>query len=877
MNSIRLSARPLLQGLHSTIRRSLLACVCLVLVACGGSADAPPPPESSPAQVQAVPPTITPQPVSISVTAGQPASFSVAATGTAPLAYQWQRNNADIAGANTTTYSLQATVLGDSGAIFRAVVTNIAGTATSNAATLTVTAAVPVLTITQQPASTSVVAGTQATFTVAATCSSGTLAVQWQRGSPANFADVVGATALTFNITPAQPDSGATFRAVLDCSGQSSTTSNTATLTVTAPASVVLSVLSVGLRTHADIPLMTAIVEEASGSFAFITNNRIKRLSADLSTITEFVGGPFSGAVDAVGAAASFNQPSGLVRDGAGNLYVADNINHLIRRVATDGTVTTVAGLAGTSGTTDGTGAAARFNQPAGIALGPDGDLYVSDYASFLIRRVTTAGVVTTYAGSASGFLDGAALSAKFSSPTGMAVAANGDVLVADLNNNRIRRIVRNGNVAGAVETLAGNGAFNLAPPDGIGTAATISNPAAVVVRGNTLTVREYGLLRQIDLTSAVVTTLTGSRALGEGYADGDSSTARIRGGGIGLATAPNGGFMLADGLAIRSVSAAGIVRTLASAKVPTINSGVDGIGTLPQVPFFDPIAVTIDPSGNAVVADSTTRIVRRVSPAGVVTLVAGLTGSFGGTTSSGSSNGGPVDGIGSEAQFSNLGRAVASDTTGVLYVVDGGGLRRISTAGAVTQPAGDVTQYGAVNGTGSAARFNLVLGLAAGAGGVVYVGDAGNNAVRRIDAAGNVTTYAGVMGQPGNIDGPIATARFTRPGSMALAPDGSLYVVDNYLRRIAADGSSVSTLTAQGGGVFKVAIDSAGTIYYSTATDLVMWPAGAATGTLLIPVGNSVVLGSNPQLAFVTGIAVLGPKQLVILSGGQVLRATLP
>src|SRR5204862_579897 len=120
------------------------AALCALLVACGGSADAPPPPEGGAGPVA---PTITQQPVDLTVTVGQPASFTVAATGTAPLSYQWQRGGVDIPGATSTTYTIAATVLGDSGATFRAVVSNVAGSATSNSATLTVTAAAPVLTI----------------------------------------------------------------------------------------------------------------------------------------------------------------------------------------------------------------------------------------------------------------------------------------------------------------------------------------------------------------------------------------------------------------------------------------------------------------------------------------------------------------------------------------------------------------------------------------------------------------------------------------------------------------------------------------------------------------------------------------------------------
>ena len=449
MTSSSFRSGPLLGAFRNTLAAGLGA-LCLVLAACGGSANAPPPPEI--VSTACVDTTITQQPAATSVTAGQNASFTVVAAGTAPLTYKWQRNGVDIAGATSATYTF-TTAFADSGAVFRAVVNNcVEGLATSNGATLTVTAAAPVLTITPQPANTSVVAGTQASFTVGGTCSSGTLLVQWQRGqSPTpTFANIAGATALTYTLTTAIGDSGAQFRANLSCSGQSAATSTAATLTVTPPGSVTLSLLPlVGLRDQAEIPSATGIDQDAADSFTFITGNRIKRLSADLLSIAPVAGQQFSGAADGAAAVASFNQPFALTHDAAGNVYVADSGNSTIRRIAPDGTVTTLAGLAGSSGTTDGTGAAARFDSPAGIALGPDGDLYVADRNSHLIRRVTTAGVVTTYAGSSVGYLDGAALTAKFNSPWGVAVAANGDVLIADTSNNRIRRIVRAGKWCG--------------------------------------------------------------------------------------------------------------------------------------------------------------------------------------------------------------------------------------------------------------------------------------------------------------------------------------------------------------------------------------------------------------------------------------------
>ena len=322
------------------LARALAAGICLVLAACGGSADAPPPPETAPVGPTAVAPTITQQPASLSVTTGQPATFSVAASGTAPITYQWQRNGTAIAGATSTTYTIATTAMSDSGAVFDAVATNVSGSATSENATLTVTAAVPVLTITTQAANTSVVAGGTATFMVAGTCSSGTLDVQWQRSNDGGvtFVAIAGATSPTYGVMSATGDNGAQFRAVLDCSGQSTTTSSVATLTVTAPSSVTLSLLPInGLRAQADVNNSAGIVQDNLYSYSFIASNRIKRLSPDLSTVTTIAGVFQAGAIDGPGATASFRYPTGITHDGAGTLYVTDTGNNTIRKIATDG------------------------------------------------------------------------------------------------------------------------------------------------------------------------------------------------------------------------------------------------------------------------------------------------------------------------------------------------------------------------------------------------------------------------------------------------------------------------------------------------------------------------------------------------------------
>ncbi|MEO5882628.1 MAG: hypothetical protein ABIQ06_09445 [Caldimonas sp.] len=878
----RLPAGPIAIRLRRALPRIAALLLSATLAACGGSANAPPPPEGGP--VLPVPPTITQQPADATVTAGQPASFSVAATGTAPLAYQWQRSNVDIVGATSTTYTLPATVLGDSGATFRAVVSNVAGSATSNTATLTVTAAAPVLTITQQPASLTVAAGTQASFTVGASCSSGTLAIRWQRSTAGGaFADIAGATAAMYAFAAATGDSASQFRAALDCSGQAATTSNAATLTVTAAASATLSLYPLnGLRDQARIVGTTVIDQLADGSTVFFVRSQLMRLSVDRSTITTIAGSQQTdGYADGPGATALFSQPFGLAHDATGVIYVADRNNHVIRRVALDGTVSTIAGSAGQSGSSDGSGVAARFREPSGIVLAPDGDLYVADNGNNTIRRVTTAGVVTTYAGSGTaGFADGVPATAQFNQPFGVAAAANGDLIVSDRANYRVRRIVRSGNAAGVVETLAGSGATTSPGADGIGAAAEIPYPSAVYVRGNIVFVRDNSvLIRQIDLTTRAVTTFTGSRALGEGFADGPPAAARFRNGGFGLTGGLAGGLLVGDDRGLRSVDAAGNVTTIAAGNSFETDAGT---GVLAQLPFTA-MAVTVDSSGRVANYDNVSRAVRRVDAAGNVSLVAGLTGSYGGV----------FDGTGSAAQFVDAGISIAAAASDVLYVGDTSVLRRIASDGTVTTIAGSTATFGGVDGQGAAARFNRLFGLAVGPGGDVFVADAGNNAIRRVDAMGNVSTYAGVMGQSGRVDGAIAVARLQLPYKVAFTPDGTLWFTDGVpgsevLRRVSPDGTTVSTVAGAGSGmgISALAADVSGLLYYMVNSNiartggLYVYNPATDSSTLLLPssINGITVLGNvNPLLPFVGSIAVLGPKRILVSGATQLLVVTLP
>lgn len=202
-------------------------------------------------------------------------------------------------------------------------------------------------------------------------------------------------------------------------------------------------------------PRGIAILPNGSGFIADTGNHVIRFVDGDGGTVATFAGNPAPGSTNDTGTAASFNGPEGLALDAQGNLYVADTVNSVIRRITPAGVVTTFAGTAGQLGSTNGTGAAARFSAPCSLTFDPAGNLYVADRGNHLIRKITPAGVVTTLAGKASvgAHKDGSGTGAAFDGPNGITYDPVLKALfVADTQN----RVVRKVTLAGAVTTYAG-------------------------------------------------------------------------------------------------------------------------------------------------------------------------------------------------------------------------------------------------------------------------------------------------------------------------------------------------------------------------------------------------------------------------------------
>ncbi|HEV2331032.1 MAG TPA: immunoglobulin domain-containing protein [Verrucomicrobiae bacterium] len=273
------------------------------------------------------------------------------------------------------------------------------------------------------------------------------------------------------------------------------------------------------------------IASDGHGNFyvADAQNNTIRKIAAN-GTVSTFAGFPgVTGSANATGTNASFNDPQAVAVDGSGNVYVADTGNSAIREISSGGVVSTLAGSPGSVGSSDGTGSAAQFDAPQGIAVNGSGDVFVADTMNHTIREIASGGVVTTFAGFPGNFgsADGTSGAAQFDRPTGLAIDGAGNLFVADLLNQTIREITP----AGVVSTIAGLARI-FGDSDGTNSAATFFEPEGIAVgSGDTLYVADSGndSIRQLTPsgTNWVVTTIAGWPGV-SGSQDGSGIVARF-------------------------------------------------------------------------------------------------------------------------------------------------------------------------------------------------------------------------------------------------------------------------------------------------------------------------------------------------------------
>ncbi|MCX6885339.1 MAG: cadherin-like beta sandwich domain-containing protein, partial [Verrucomicrobia bacterium] len=530
-------------------------------------------------------------------------------------------------------------------------------------------------------------------------------------------------------------------------------------------------------------------------------NNRIRKVTA--AGVVTTLAGSASGSADGTNAAARFSFPNGVAVDGSGNVYVADSGNNRIRKVTAAGVVTTLAGS--DSGFVDGSGAAAQFNYPIGVAVDGSGNVYVGDSGNNRIRKVTAAGVVTTLAGSDSGIADGSGAAAQFNYPSGVAVDSSGNVYVADASNCRIRKVTP----AGDVTIVAGSGLLGFA--DGPGSEAQFSFPMGVAVDatgnvyvGDSGNNRIRKLLPPPFLTLVAQSGLTGTTGTPVSttlsnlvpettyyyWAEGGNAAGTNTGTMLSFTTLSTNALLnnivlsagtLSPVFASNTTSYATIVSngvsslavTLTAAQInavlkvngTTVASGVAGspinleMGT-------NILSIAVTAQDGVTTNLYTVSVWRQPLPPTITTVAAATIRTNGATLNATlNPNGGPSDVWFRYSTDSRL-RGIVSTLAGT-------------------------NASGFVDGTGAAARFNGMFGIETDKDGNVYVAEALNNSIRKVTPAGVVTTFAGAS-TSGIVDGTGTEARFFFPQGMAMDTNGNLFVADNgnhVIRKITSAG----------------------------------------------------------------------------------------
>jgi len=490
---------------------------------------------------------------------------------------------------------------------------------------------------------------------------------------------------------------------------------------------------------------------------------------------------------DGPGSTAKLGSPVGIAVDASGNLYVADALNHRIRKITPEGEVSTFAGSGGTGekggGYADGPGSEAKFNEPSNITIDAAGNLYVVDDGGrdngnfhHRIRKITPKGEVSTLVGGRA-----------FYKVSGIAADATGNLYVTDSLNHCIYKVTPKGKVSkfAGKENLGRKRGDHV---DGPGNTAEFFEPSGIAIdaAGNLYVADMWNHRIRKVTPKGQVSTLAGSgRSFygGGGYADGPGKTAKFRR-PFGMTIDAAGNLYVVDhgNHRIRKITPEGKVSTLAGSGKSGFSGGgyVDGPGNVAK--FNEPASIAIDASGNLYVAESP--YIRKVTPQGEVSTFAGTESSV-------------ADGPGSEAEF-EWPSGLAIDTAGNLYVADSESnrIRKVTPEGEVSTLAlREKRESGYADDTESAAEFDGPTDIAIDKAGNLYVTDKWNNRIRKVTPQGEVSTFAG-SGREGYADGKGSVAKFMQPSGIAIDAAGNLYVADtrnNCIRKVTPKGE-VST-----------------------------------------------------------------------------------
>jgi len=555
--------------------------------------------------------------------------------------------------------------------------------------------------------------------------------------------------------------------------------------------------------------------------------------------------------------------------------------------------ISVLAGQIGGEGYADGPASQARFWGPTGLALDTAGNLYVADDNA--VRKITPAGVVSTLVGSprTCGDQAGNGASALLCYPSSVAVDVSGNVYAVD-GGATIWQIAPTG-------TMTADAIAPFGCPSGLavivsvvyvsdgchGEIATINagqyggiavvspdTPVAISIDGSqNVYVANNTVVQEVAFSNNAVTTLAGSPN-NPGSANGTGNAAQFgcdqqgtgfdyaqsgANGAAGIATTSLGVSYVTDycNNEIRVVTPAGVVTTLAGSTNPP--GAANGTGAAAQ--FWGPSGIVVDSGGNLYVAEYLNALIRKISPTGVVTTYAGQT-----------PHAGSADGAASQASF-RYPFGITADSSGNLYVADSNNdtIRKITPAGVVSTIAGLAAVYGAADGTGTAARFCIPEGIAIDSKGNLFVADTLNETIREITPTGVVTTVAGIVGTVGSADGGPGTATFSNPQGITIDAADNIYVADFNGVRLVVPNVSVTTLTTNLRSANAITAAPNGLLYVTTEE---------GTGGSIYSVttsGAATLITNAGGHGFLSGIVMGGDGNLYVADrlGSEVNRVT--
>jgi sugar lactone lactonase YvrE len=546
-----------------------------------------------------------------------------------------------------------------------------------------------------------------------------------------------------------------------------------------------------------------AMAIDAAGNLYVANNSGANIRKIDLSgTVTTVAGGtPGPEVVDGQPAVSGeLQNPSGVAVDAAGNIYFTE-LNNKVRMVSfATGLVSTYAGtgVAGYSGD-GGAAISAQFSQPRGLAIDALGNLYIADRANGVIRKIDFSGNISTVAGTGvNGYSgEGTAINAKLNLPYGIALDGTGNHLyIADDSNHRVRMVDL---TSGMISTVAGDGIFQAGNENVPATATEFKSITGVFVDGANniyITDSKAALVRKVDAATGLVNTIVGVLGGTPGFAgDGGAATGAKLAAPISSILDGSGNLFIADqgNQRVRKVSSSNI-STYAGTGV-NVDNGDGGLATNAILSGLPGVATDVD--GNIFFSDF--QAVREVDVnLHLITTVAGT--GVSGTT-----------GDGSPAAFARLCNpsGVYVDGTGNLYICSSceSKIRKVNTSGIITTFAGTGTPgYSGDLGLATSANLDNVTAITGDAAGNIYINDPVHGVVRKIDLSGNITTVAG-NGIPGySGDGAAATlAQLSSVNGLAVDAAGNLYISDNtpnnVVRKVAVGTGIISTVAGGGAG----------------------------------------------------------------------------